>query len=568
MNKSKNILIVVSPNPKQEKDIAENVAREPNKTLIEYSGRDNEPKKHENGLKEQEEELVEEEIEIMELIMDRIGDSKTHGLGNIVKAKSNILRLIWIICLLASVSYCVYECVIALIVYFQYSVVPTSSPIYEAPSIFPSVDVCNIVPFDATAAASQIATIASKYSVSSSNYSNPKDYTNGFSTLIKANLAKQAIMGTFDTFNAGFNLPDMLMSCFFEGTACNQSNFYQYQDFDYNNCFSFNMGQVNNAGGTASMGNTPTTTSPILSANFPGAAKGFQLEMYTGSPDNQGYSASNGLRVVVHNQSIVAFPVDDGLSVPTGMQTDLVVKRTFYYHLNAPYSNCLTDPVDYTQNSILQVMASNYSVGTVVYKQSFCLKVCLQQYIINNCGCYDMGFPSSITNDTILRGCYDPKDLTCIDSTYLQYINNNQDSYCYAQCPLECTEIIIELAPSYSNYPTQWYANQMLNNSAFLTMVAKTAATNFTPTVSFLQSNTLQLNVYYNTMGYMVIQESAAVTVDVLIAQFGGNVGLFLGMTFMSLIEIVEVVFYMIYFNIKKLIQKKKDEKEEKKILY
>jgi len=108
----------------------------------------------------------------------------------------------------------------------------------------------------------------------------------------------------------------------------------------------------------------------------------------------------------------------------------------------------------------------------------------------------------------------------------------------------------------------------MLNNSAFLTMVAKTAATNFTPTVSFLQSNTLQLNVYYNTMGYMVVQESAAVTVDVLIAQFGGNVGLFLGMTFMSLIEIVEVVFYMIYFNIKKLIQKKKEEKEEKKILY
>ncbi len=134
--------------------------------------------------------------------------------------------------------------------------------------------------------------------------------------------------------------------------------------------------------------------------------------------------------------------------------------------------------------------------------------------------------------------------------------------------PSSATRMKVQHYRLYSNYPTQWYANQMLNNSAFLTMVAKTAATNFTPTVSFLQSNTLQLNVYYNTMGYMVVQESAAVTVDVLIAQFGGNVGLFLGMTFMSLIEIVEVVFYMIYFNIKKLIQKKKDEKEEKKILY
>ena len=517
MNQSKRIPFVVSPMPEEKKQIVENLQKEPSSASVNFIGRENESeKKHEHNLKEEANELVEEEIKIIELVMDRIGDSKTHGLSNIVKAKSNILRVIWVVAFLVSVGYCVYECVIALIVYFQYPVVPTASPIYEAPSTFPSVDVCNVIPFDAVDAASNIALIASTFSISGSNYANSKDYANGFSSLIKANLAKQAIKGTFDSFGAGYNLPDMLMSCFYEANTCNQSNFYQYQDFNYNNCFSFNMGQVNNAGGTS--GTTPTTTSPILNANFPGAAKGFQLEMYTGSPDNQMYSVNNGLRVVVHNQSIVAFPLDDGLDIPTGMQTDLIVKRTFYYHLNAPYSNCLTDPVDYTQNSILQVMLSNYSVGTVVYKQSYCLKVCLQQYIINNCGCYDMSFPSSITNDNILRGCYEPADLTCIDNAYLLYINNDQDVYCYTQCPLECTEIIIELVPRYSNYPTQWYANQMLNNSAFLAMIANTAATNFTPTVAFMQANTLQLNVYYDTMGYIAIQESAAVTIDVLIA--------------------------------------------------
>jgi len=131
-------------------------------------------------------------------------------------------------------------------------------------------------------------------------------------------------------------------------------------------------------------------------------------------------------------------------------------------------------------------------------------------------------------------------------------------------CPLECTEIITDILPFYSNYPTQWYANQLLNNSAFLAMVANTALNGTTPDTSFLQANTLQLNVYYDTMGYNAIQESAAVTVDVLIAQFGGNVGLFLGMTFLSLIEIFEVIFYMIYFNLKKIIEKKKEEKEKK----
>ena len=100
----------------------------------------------------------------------------------------------------------------------------------------------------------------------------------------------------------------------------------------------------------------------------------------------------------------------------------------------------------------------------------------------------------------------------------------------------------------------------MLNNTAFLSMVANTAVSNFTPDVSFLQANTLQLNVFYVTMGYMAIQDAAAVTIDVLIAQFGVNVGIFLGMAFLSLVEIFEVIFYMVYF--KMVIDKKKSKKD------
>jgi len=331
--------------------------------------------------KEKAEELIQEEINIYELVIDRIGDSKTHGVGNIVKAKSWILKLVWIVCFLVSVAYCIYECVIALIVYFQYPVIPTPSPIYEAPTVFPSIDICNVVSYDAVTTASYIQNILNTYNISASNYANTKDYTNQVSTLIKANLAKQQIKRLFDGFNSGYNLPDMMISCFFEGEACNQSNFYQYQDFNYDNCFSFNLGAVNNAGGPSGtwLGNfTVTTGIPFLTASFPGEAKGFQLEMFTGSPDNQQFSANNGLRVIIHNQSVAPFPIDNGIDIPTGMQTNLVVKRTFYYHLNAPYSNCLTDPVDYTQNSILQTYYSNYSSGNVVplvYKQSYCLNL-------------------------------------------------------------------------------------------------------------------------------------------------------------------------------------------------
>ncbi len=53
-------------------------------------------------------------------------------------------------------------------------------------------------------------------------------------------------------------------------------------------------------------------------------------------------------------------------------------------------------------------------------------------------------------------------------------------------------------------------------------------------------------------MPYSCSQESPAMTIDALVATFGGNVGLFLGITFLSLVELVEIAYYLIYFNIKK----------------
>jgi hypothetical protein len=77
-------------------------------------------------------------------------------------------------------------------------------------------------------------------------------------------------------------------------------------------------------------------------------------------------------------------------------------------------------------------------------------------------------------NATGLRGCYEDDDLICYKTWYLNFINNNQDNYCYSLCPLECNEIVI------STYPSIWYANLMLNNSAFIKMVKETAPANTT----------------------------------------------------------------------------------------
>ncbi len=71
-----------------------------------------------------------------------------------------------------------------------------------------------------------------------------------------------------------------------------------------------------------------------------------------------------------------------------------------------------------------------------MYKQSYCLKVCLQKYIINQCGCYDLSFQMQNWNST---GFYEEADLICYQQQNINYINNNQDT----MFPLECNEIIV-----------------------------------------------------------------------------------------------------------------------------
>lgn len=56
---------------------------------------------------------------------------------------------------------------------------------------------------------------------------------------------------------------------------------------------------------------------------------------------------------------------------------------------------------------------------------------------------------------------------------------------------------------------------------------------------------TLELYVYFENMKYMEISEKPSMTLNGLISNIGGTIGLFLGMSVMSLIEVLELIFSM-----------------------
>ena len=67
-----------------------------------------------------------------------------------------------------------------------------------------------------------------------------------------------------------------------------------------------------------------------------------------------------------------------------------------------------------------------------------------------------------------------------------------------------------------------------------------------------LKDRTVALNIYYSNLNYVLISESPKTSMNDLMSNVGGTLGLYIGISFLSLIEIVEILCEILFtiFNI------------------
>jgi hypothetical protein len=85
----------------------------------------------------------------------------------------------------------------------------------------------------------------------------------------------------------------------------------------------------------------------------------------------------------VHNQTVIPFPNENGIDISVGEQSNIAISRTFLRHLPSPYSDNIEKLNEETsnRNSLLKIIYDDYPFG-FSYTQTYCLKVCFQEYII------------------------------------------------------------------------------------------------------------------------------------------------------------------------------------------
>ena len=174
--------------------------------------------------------------------------------------------------------------------------------------------------------------------------------------------------------------------------------------------------------------------------------------------------------------------------------------------LEKPYSDCT---IESDQPFFKKFKSLNYR-----YNRMDCRDLCKQKRIEDQCKCY---FPRLLVISRN-NSCVTPDEFKCVD---MQFAAANLDEFnndCNELCPLECNKMILSTVYS-----------QTTSNTNEL-------------------RDTVEFSIFYDSLSLIEVTEYPSFGLVDFISNIGGTFGLFLGMSVLSFLELVEIFFEMIVF--------------------
>ena len=257
---------------------------------------------------------------IITLLKHWFSTMNAYGIPKIFRSNTNIiLKLMWLSCFIASCSYCVYLLVQLIQNYSGFPTNINQRIIQETPSEFPAVSFCNIKTVNITTNMSLIKNVPPV-----KQFKSTFEWISSLQYMARVAVFKQK--NTTIRKSYGYQLENMLVSCFFNYNPCSLSDFTYFYDPLYGNCYTFNK------------------ETPARKVTIPGLAYGLTLELFVGNPSTETfYQFNDGIVVSVDNQTSIPFKEGDVIKVAAGAETDLIINRNFITKLPSPYGNCLSD---------------------------------------------------------------------------------------------------------------------------------------------------------------------------------------------------------------------------------
>uniref|UniRef100_A0A9J8CEQ7 Acid-sensing ion channel 1C n=1 Tax=Cyprinus carpio carpio TaxID=630221 RepID=A0A9J8CEQ7_CYPCA len=315
-----------------------------------------------------------------------------------------------------------------------------------------------------------------------SNYSPPPDYQFSTTEMID---------------RLGHQLEDMLLDCRFRGENCTHKNFTPIYT-RYGKCYTFNSGLDGN---------------PLLTTLKGGTGNGLEIMLdiqqdeylpVWGDTDETSYEA--GIKVQIHSQDEPPFIDQLGFGVAPGFQTFVSCQQQLLQYLPPPWGDCRSEPMD-------SEYFSTYSITA-------CRIDCETRYLLENCNCRMVHMPgtSTVCTPEQYKDCADPA---------LDFLVEKDNDYCVCETPCNMTRYGKEL--SMVKIPSK--------------ASAKYLAKKFNKTEQYIADNILVLDIFFEALNYEKIEQKKAYEVAGLLGDIGGQMGLFIGASVLTILEIFDYLY-------------------------
>jgi hypothetical protein len=294
-----------------------------------------------------------------------------------------------------------------------------------------------------------------------------------------------------------------------------ESDLKAYNDSSFGQCLRFN---------------SDTT---IKYSKKSGSEDGLTFHLYLNTSLDYG-----DLYISIHNHTKTPETIHNkGYSISSGFKNYFSVKRIKDEKLEQPYNDCYKNV---SQSNFNKTIINYLKNKIYSYNQKDCINLCrnLKYNETNTCGCY---FDS--LEDEIYMKCYSINSTIakCID-VFLNTSNAKVINECHLKyCPLECDSF---------EYDINLYLQPILTSGKISNFYNDSISYGFSndfKTYENVSKTFVSINVYYQDLKYTLISQQPKIELFGLISNLGGILGLFIGFSFISLLEIIEVLAELIY---------------------
>ncbi|XP_060077030.1 amiloride-sensitive sodium channel subunit alpha-like [Ylistrum balloti] len=227
---------------------------------------------------------------------------------------------------------------------------------------------------------------------------------------------------------------------------------------------------------TPKYGNCYTLDMKNFVIKKPGPNAGLSLTLYLETHEYlPGVTDGYGLRVTLHAPNTVPFPEETGFFIPGGQESSIALKQTKITRIGRPYGNCAKD----------DEFKALYNKS---YNRQSCLFLCKTTQTLQRCGCFDpMHAEILFSAKSSKKECSSQEEIKCMIKTTIQLTKKTIS----CECPDPCSR------------------------------------------------NFLKLSVYYEELNFQSIQEQPDIANAQFASDFGGAIGLWIGLSVLSMFEII-----------------------------